>query len=98
MDRTQKIDCGTNGEVIFTGATIKFQLKEGLTLRHALCGFSFTLVGVARASNCFSRRFKSGPERWLEYLRYALCAMLLYGHAVLGPSELRGTTNHESRF
>jgi hypothetical protein len=31
MDRTQKIDCGTNGEVIFTGATIKFQLKEGLT-------------------------------------------------------------------
>jgi hypothetical protein len=32
MDRTQKIDCGTNGEVIFTGATIKFQLKEGLTL------------------------------------------------------------------
>jgi hypothetical protein len=33
MDRTQKIDCGTNGEVIFTGATIKFQLKEGLTLK-----------------------------------------------------------------
>lgn len=30
MDRTQKIDCGTNGEVIFTGATIKFQLKKGL--------------------------------------------------------------------
>jgi hypothetical protein len=36
MDRTQKIDCGTNGEVIFTGATIKFQLKEGLTPSLAL--------------------------------------------------------------
>jgi hypothetical protein len=31
MDRTQKIDCGTNAEVIFTGATIKFQVKKGLT-------------------------------------------------------------------
>jgi hypothetical protein len=31
MDRTQKIDCETNSEVIFTGATIKFQLKKGLT-------------------------------------------------------------------
>jgi len=31
MDRTQKIDCGTNGEVIFTGATTEFQLKKGLT-------------------------------------------------------------------
>jgi len=32
MDRTQKIDCGTNGKVIFTGATTEFQLKKGLTL------------------------------------------------------------------
>jgi hypothetical protein len=31
MDRTQKIDCRASGEVIFTGATIKFQLKKGLT-------------------------------------------------------------------
>jgi hypothetical protein len=31
MDRVQKIDCGVNGEVIFTGATAKFQLKKGLT-------------------------------------------------------------------
>jgi hypothetical protein len=39
MDRTQKIDCGTNGEVIFTGATIKFQLKEGLTLSFSRIAF-----------------------------------------------------------
>lgn len=31
MDRAEKIDCGTNGEVIFTGVTTKFQLKKGLT-------------------------------------------------------------------
>ena len=31
MDRTEKIDCRENGAVIFTGATIKFQLKKGLT-------------------------------------------------------------------
>jgi hypothetical protein len=31
MGRTQKIDPGINGEVIFTGATAKFQLKKGLT-------------------------------------------------------------------
>lgn len=32
MDRAEKIDCREYGEVIFTGATIKFQLKKGLTL------------------------------------------------------------------
>jgi len=32
MDRAEKIDCRSNGEVIFTGATTKFQLKKGLTL------------------------------------------------------------------
>jgi hypothetical protein len=26
------MDCGANGEVIFTGATTEFQLKKGLTL------------------------------------------------------------------
>ena len=31
MDRAEKIDCRENGAVIFTGATIKFQLKKGLT-------------------------------------------------------------------
>jgi hypothetical protein len=31
MNRAEKIDCRENGEVIFTGATIKFQLKKGLT-------------------------------------------------------------------
>ena len=31
MDRTEKMDCGVNGEVIFTGATTEFQLKKGLT-------------------------------------------------------------------
>jgi hypothetical protein len=25
------MDCGVNGEVIFTGATTEFQLKKGLT-------------------------------------------------------------------
>jgi hypothetical protein len=25
------MDCGANGEVIFTGATTEFQLKKGLT-------------------------------------------------------------------
>ena len=44
MDRVQKIDCGVNGEVIFTGATAKFQLKKGLTLID--CSFSY-------ASNAF---------------------------------------------
>jgi hypothetical protein len=32
MDRAEKMDCRENGEVIFTGATAKFQLKKGLTL------------------------------------------------------------------
>jgi len=31
MDRAEKIDCREYGAVIFTGATIKFQLKKGLT-------------------------------------------------------------------
>ena len=31
MDRAEKIDCGANGELIFTGVTAKFQLKKGLT-------------------------------------------------------------------
>jgi hypothetical protein len=31
MDRAEKIDCRANGEIIFTGATAKFQLKKGLT-------------------------------------------------------------------
>jgi len=30
MDRTQKIDCGVNGEATLTGATTEFQLKKGL--------------------------------------------------------------------
>jgi len=32
MGRAEKMDCGVNGEVIFTGATTEFQLKKGLTL------------------------------------------------------------------
>jgi len=32
MDRAEKIDCRSNGEVTSTGATTKFQLKKGLTL------------------------------------------------------------------
>ena len=31
MGRAEKMDCGVNGEVIFTGATTEFQLKKGLT-------------------------------------------------------------------
>jgi len=31
MGRAEKIDCGINGKVIFTGATTEFQLKKGLT-------------------------------------------------------------------
>ncbi len=31
MGRVEKMDCGVNGEVIFTGATTEFQLKKGLT-------------------------------------------------------------------
>ena len=31
MDRAEKIDCRSNGEVTSTGATTKFQLKKGLT-------------------------------------------------------------------
>jgi len=33
MGRAEKMDSGTNGEVIFTGATTEFQLKKGLTLK-----------------------------------------------------------------
>ena len=31
MDRAEKMDCRSNGEVIFTGATTEFQLRKGLT-------------------------------------------------------------------
>lgn len=31
MDRAEKMDCRSNGEVLFTGATTKFQLRMGLT-------------------------------------------------------------------
>ena len=31
MVRAEKMDCGVNGAVIFTGATTEFQLKKGLT-------------------------------------------------------------------
>jgi len=31
MVRAEKMDCGVNGVVIFTGATTEFQLKKGLT-------------------------------------------------------------------
>jgi len=30
MDRAEKMDCRANGEVVFKGATTKFQLKMGL--------------------------------------------------------------------
>jgi hypothetical protein len=32
MGQAEKMDRRANGEVIFTGATTKFQLKKGLTL------------------------------------------------------------------
>jgi hypothetical protein len=32
MDRAEKMDCRADGEIIFTGATAKFQLKKGLAL------------------------------------------------------------------
>jgi len=70
MDRTQKIDCGTNGEVIFTGATIKFQLKEGLT-RGKRYGLSVKYGAwyLSRKANflCKNRNdsnsFKTNPRR-----------------------------------
>jgi hypothetical protein len=31
MDRAEKMDSRPNGEIVFTGATTKFQLKKGLT-------------------------------------------------------------------
>ena len=31
MDRAEKMDCRSNGEVIFIGATTEFQLRKGLT-------------------------------------------------------------------
>ena len=30
MDRAEKMDSRASGEIIFTGATTKFQLKKGL--------------------------------------------------------------------
>jgi hypothetical protein len=33
MDRAEKMDFKANGEVIFTRATTKFQLKKGFTHR-----------------------------------------------------------------
>ena len=38
MGRAEKMDCGVNGEVIFTGATTEFQLKKGLTRRKRWVG------------------------------------------------------------
>ena len=32
MDRAEKMDSRASGEIIFTGATTKFQLKKGLNL------------------------------------------------------------------
>ena len=37
------------------------------------------VVGGDRASDCISRRFEICPERRVEYLHYALCAMR-YSH------------------
>ena len=34
MDHTEKMDCRSNAEVIFTGAISNFQLRMGLTQQH----------------------------------------------------------------
>ena len=44
MDRAEKIDCTSNGEVIFTGATTKFQLIKGLTPSSSVTIKSFRLI------------------------------------------------------
>ncbi len=47
-------------------------------------GHGHVLLRGNHASDCISWRFKGCPERRCEYLRYALCALLFYGHATRG--------------
>jgi len=48
MDRAEKMDCRSNGEVIFTGATTEFQLRMGLTgLQYFQTGVASTACGPA---------------------------------------------------
>ena len=53
MDRTQKIDCGTNGKVIFTGATTEFQLKKGLTPQLEDCEEGYQVAEAIKGQSIF---------------------------------------------
>ena len=58
MGRAEKMDCGVNGEVIFTGATTEFQLKKGLTQERGIVTIGFLEYRVLKmVSSLFSIAF-----------------------------------------